>query len=207
MMDAQTYCGQFIPNRVRVAHCLIANRRKISPACREAVKHFLREQSFDFGSMHFTLAEALFPPHHSEPVLIMKVPQDRNLLSFVRLISDATLDSRSLFQEDAMKTRTMLALASLTVATMSLPVVGSACREVGPAGVHAGRHVSLRRIHSQSRTCGDMPDIESRPHLAGLPQRAGALPSANRVGTLTLHCLRTLFRFAPLYTAPLLRVA
>ncbi|MFZ0609463.1 MAG: hypothetical protein WAM75_17500 [Xanthobacteraceae bacterium] len=40
MMDAQTYCGQFIPNRVRVAHCLIANRRKISPACREAVKHF-----------------------------------------------------------------------------------------------------------------------------------------------------------------------
>jgi hypothetical protein len=40
MMDAQTYCGQFIPDRVRVAHCLIANRRKISPACREAVRHF-----------------------------------------------------------------------------------------------------------------------------------------------------------------------
>lgn len=40
IMDAQTYCGQFIPDRVRVAHCLIANRRKISPACREAVRHF-----------------------------------------------------------------------------------------------------------------------------------------------------------------------
>jgi hypothetical protein len=40
MMDAQTFCGQFIPDRVRVAHCLIANRHKISPACREAVRHF-----------------------------------------------------------------------------------------------------------------------------------------------------------------------
>ncbi len=40
MMDAQTFCGKFIPNRVRVAHCLIANRSKITPACREAVKHF-----------------------------------------------------------------------------------------------------------------------------------------------------------------------
>jgi len=40
MMDAQTYCGQFIPDHVRVAHCLIANRRKITPACREAVKRF-----------------------------------------------------------------------------------------------------------------------------------------------------------------------
>lgn len=40
MIDAQTFCGQFIPDRVRVAHCLIANRRKITPACREAVKHF-----------------------------------------------------------------------------------------------------------------------------------------------------------------------
>lgn len=40
IMDAQTYCGQFIPDRVRVAHCLIAHRRKISPACREAIRHF-----------------------------------------------------------------------------------------------------------------------------------------------------------------------
>lgn len=40
MVDAQTYCGQFIPDRVRVAQCLIANRRKITPACRDAVRHF-----------------------------------------------------------------------------------------------------------------------------------------------------------------------
>ncbi|MFZ0774953.1 MAG: hypothetical protein WAM74_00500 [Xanthobacteraceae bacterium] len=40
MMDAQVYCGQFIPDRVRVAHCLMTNRRKITPACRAAIKHF-----------------------------------------------------------------------------------------------------------------------------------------------------------------------
>ena len=40
MQDAQTVCGQFIPDRGRVAHCLMANRRKISPACRTALKHF-----------------------------------------------------------------------------------------------------------------------------------------------------------------------
>jgi hypothetical protein len=40
MMDAQTVCGQFIPDRARVAHCLMANRRRISPACRTALKHF-----------------------------------------------------------------------------------------------------------------------------------------------------------------------
>ena len=40
MVDAQTVCGQFIPDRERVAHCLIANRSKISPACRQAVKRF-----------------------------------------------------------------------------------------------------------------------------------------------------------------------
>jgi hypothetical protein len=40
MEDAQTYCGQFIPDRVRVAHCLMDNRRRISVACREALKHF-----------------------------------------------------------------------------------------------------------------------------------------------------------------------
>jgi len=38
--DAQIYCGRFIPDRVRVAHCLMANRERISPACREAIKHF-----------------------------------------------------------------------------------------------------------------------------------------------------------------------
>lgn len=40
MQDAQVVCGQFIPDRERVAHCLIANRRKVSPACRAALKHF-----------------------------------------------------------------------------------------------------------------------------------------------------------------------
>ena len=40
MMDAQVYCGQFIPDRVRVAHCLMANRSKITPACRAAIKRF-----------------------------------------------------------------------------------------------------------------------------------------------------------------------
>jgi hypothetical protein len=40
MMDAQVYCGQFIPDRVGVAHCLMANRRKITPACRAAIKRF-----------------------------------------------------------------------------------------------------------------------------------------------------------------------
>jgi hypothetical protein len=40
MQDAQTVCGQFIPDRERVAHCLMANSRKISPACRVALRHF-----------------------------------------------------------------------------------------------------------------------------------------------------------------------
>ncbi len=40
MMDAQVYCGQFIPDRVRVAHCLMANRSKITPACRDAIRRF-----------------------------------------------------------------------------------------------------------------------------------------------------------------------
>ena len=40
MNDAFTVCGQFIPNRDRVASCLISNRSRISLACREALKHF-----------------------------------------------------------------------------------------------------------------------------------------------------------------------
>ena len=40
MQDAQVICGQFIPDRERVAHCLIAHRRKVSRACRAALKHF-----------------------------------------------------------------------------------------------------------------------------------------------------------------------
>lgn len=40
MNDAFTVCGQFIPDRDRVAGCLISNRNRISLACREALKHF-----------------------------------------------------------------------------------------------------------------------------------------------------------------------
>jgi hypothetical protein len=40
MQDAQTICGQFIPDRERVAHCLITNSRKVTPACRVALRHF-----------------------------------------------------------------------------------------------------------------------------------------------------------------------
>jgi hypothetical protein len=40
MQDAQVICGQFIPDRERVAHCLIAHKRRVSPACRAALKHF-----------------------------------------------------------------------------------------------------------------------------------------------------------------------
>ena len=40
MTDAQVYCGQFIPDRVQVAHCLMANRQRISVACRVALKNF-----------------------------------------------------------------------------------------------------------------------------------------------------------------------
>jgi predicted component of type VI protein secretion system len=40
MADAQTFCGQFIPDREHVARCLIANRRRISVACRVALKRF-----------------------------------------------------------------------------------------------------------------------------------------------------------------------
>lgn len=40
MADAQVFCAQFIPDRERVAHCLMDNRRRISLACREALKQF-----------------------------------------------------------------------------------------------------------------------------------------------------------------------
>jgi len=40
MNDAMTVCGQFIPDRERVGACLVANRARISPACRAAVAHF-----------------------------------------------------------------------------------------------------------------------------------------------------------------------
>jgi hypothetical protein len=40
MKDAFTICAAFIPDRDRVAGCLISNRNRISLACREALKHF-----------------------------------------------------------------------------------------------------------------------------------------------------------------------
>jgi len=40
MQDAQIICGQFIPDRERVAHCLITHKSRVSRACRAALKHF-----------------------------------------------------------------------------------------------------------------------------------------------------------------------
>lgn len=38
--DAIAVCPQFIPNRERVANCLISNRSRISEACRVALSHY-----------------------------------------------------------------------------------------------------------------------------------------------------------------------
>ena len=40
MQDAFSICGQFIPNRERVAACLMSHRGSVSPACRSALTHF-----------------------------------------------------------------------------------------------------------------------------------------------------------------------
>jgi hypothetical protein len=40
MQDAMAVCAAYIPNRERVATCLISNRARISPACRNALTHF-----------------------------------------------------------------------------------------------------------------------------------------------------------------------
>jgi hypothetical protein len=40
MQDAFAFCGQFIPDHERVGACLFANMNRISPACRDLVKHF-----------------------------------------------------------------------------------------------------------------------------------------------------------------------
>jgi hypothetical protein len=40
MQDAFSICGQFIPDRERVAACLISHRSKVSAACRGALAHF-----------------------------------------------------------------------------------------------------------------------------------------------------------------------
>jgi hypothetical protein len=38
--DALTVCSQFIPDRERVAGCLLVNRSRISETCRMALTHF-----------------------------------------------------------------------------------------------------------------------------------------------------------------------
>ena len=40
MSDAVTVCGRFIPDRERVAGCLIANRHRISAPCRAQLAHW-----------------------------------------------------------------------------------------------------------------------------------------------------------------------
>jgi hypothetical protein len=40
MQDAFAFCGPFIPDHERVGACLFANLSRISPACRDLVKHF-----------------------------------------------------------------------------------------------------------------------------------------------------------------------
>jgi hypothetical protein len=40
MSDAMTVCGQFIPDRQRVAGCLISNRHRISAPCRAQLAHW-----------------------------------------------------------------------------------------------------------------------------------------------------------------------
>ena len=40
MQDAMSVCAAYIPNRERVASCLISNRSRISPACRSALAHY-----------------------------------------------------------------------------------------------------------------------------------------------------------------------
>jgi hypothetical protein len=38
--DAMTVCSQFIPDRSRVAGCLMSNRNRISPSCRAQLAHW-----------------------------------------------------------------------------------------------------------------------------------------------------------------------
>ncbi len=40
MQDAMSVCAAYIPDRERVATCLMSNRARISPACRSALEHF-----------------------------------------------------------------------------------------------------------------------------------------------------------------------
>jgi hypothetical protein len=45
MNDAMTICSQFIPDRERVAGCLISNSTRVSEACRVALTHFDQSRS------------------------------------------------------------------------------------------------------------------------------------------------------------------
>jgi hypothetical protein len=40
MSDAMTVCSQFIPDRSRVAGCLMHNRTRVSPPCRAQLAHW-----------------------------------------------------------------------------------------------------------------------------------------------------------------------
>lgn len=40
MGDAMSVCGQFIPDRERVAHCLMSNRGRVSVPCRAQLAHW-----------------------------------------------------------------------------------------------------------------------------------------------------------------------
>ncbi len=40
MSDAMTVCGRFIPDRERVAGCLISNRHRVSAPCRAQLAHW-----------------------------------------------------------------------------------------------------------------------------------------------------------------------
>jgi hypothetical protein len=40
MNDAMTICGQFVPDREKVAACLLSNKHRISVGCRTMLSHW-----------------------------------------------------------------------------------------------------------------------------------------------------------------------
>jgi hypothetical protein len=40
MNDAMTICGQFVPDREKVAACLLSNKNRLSAACRTMLSHW-----------------------------------------------------------------------------------------------------------------------------------------------------------------------
>jgi hypothetical protein len=40
MGDAMTICGQFVPDREKVAACLLSNKHRLSAACRSMLSHW-----------------------------------------------------------------------------------------------------------------------------------------------------------------------